>query len=125
MKFKTKKIKHCLLCKNKKIKKIFSLGNLFVSNFVNKKNIMKGIKAPLNLLYCSKCSLIQLSHIAPQEIMYRRFYWYRSGVTKIMRTGLKNIFTESLKKVKLNKNDVVLDIGANDGTLLKFIKIEK
>ena len=122
---KNKKINHCLLCKNKKIKKIFSLGNLFVSNFVNKKNIMKGIKAPLNLLYCSKCSLIQLSHIAPQEIMYRRFYWYRSGVTKIMRTGLKNIFTESLKKVKLNKNDVVLDIGANDGTLLKFYKNRK
>ncbi len=122
---KNKKINHCLLCKNKKIKKIFSLGNLFVSNFVNKKNIMKGIKAPLNLLYCSKCSLIQLSHIAPQEIMYRRFYWYRSGVTKIMRTGLKNIFTESLKKVKLNKNDVVLDIGANDGTLLKYYKNRK
>ena len=37
MKLKTRKIKHCLLCKNKKIKKIFSLGNLFVSNFVNKK----------------------------------------------------------------------------------------
>ena len=122
---KNKKINHCLLCKNRKIKKIFSLGNLFVSNFVNKKNIMKGIKAPLNLLYCSKCSLIQLSHIAPQEIMYRRFYWYRSGVTKIMRTGLKNIFTESLKKVKLNKNDVVLDIGANDGTLLKYYKNRK
>ena len=37
MKFKTRKIKHCLLCKNKNIKKIFSLGNLFVSNFVKKK----------------------------------------------------------------------------------------
>ena len=85
---KNKKINHCLLCKNKKIKKIFSLGNLFVSNFVNKKNIKNGIKAPLNLLYCKNCSLIQLSHIAPQEIMYRRFYWYRSGVTKIMRSGL-------------------------------------
>ena len=122
---KNKKINHCLLCKNRKIKKIFSLGNLFVSNFVNKKNIMKGIKAPLNLLYCSKCSLIQLSHIAPQEIMYRRFYWYRSGVTKIMRKGLKNIFTESLKEVKLSKSDVVLDIGANDGTLLKYYKNRK
>ena len=125
MKLKTRKIKHCLLCKNKKIKKIFSLGNLFVSNFVNKKNIKTGIKAPLNLLYCKNCSLIQLSHIAPQEIMYRRFYWYRSGVTKIMRLGLKNIFDDSLKHVKLNKKDVVLDIGANDGTLLSYYKRKK
>jgi len=122
MKLKTRKINHCLLCKNKDIKKIFSLGNLFVSNFVNKNNIKKGIKAPLNLLYCKKCTLIQLSHIAPQEIMYRRFYWYRSGVTKIMRLGLKDIYKDSLKYVKLKKNDVILDIGANDGTLLNYYK---
>ena len=120
MKLKTKKIKYCLLCKKKNIKEIFSLGNFFVSNFVKKQNIKNGIKAPLNLLYCENCSLIQLSHIAPQEIMYRKFYWYRSGVTKIMRQGLKNIFEDSLKYVKLKKNDVVLDIGANDGTLLKY-----
>jgi hypothetical protein len=104
------------------MKDIFSLGNLFVSNFVKKENIKKGIKAPLNLLYCKNCSLIQLSHIAPQEIMYRRFYWYRSGVTKIMRLALKNIFENSLKYVRLKKNDVVLDIGANDGTLLSYYK---
>ena len=103
MNLKNKKIKHCLLCKNKKLKKIFSLGNFFVSNFVKKKNINKGIKAPLKLLYCKNCSLIQLSHIAPQEIMYKRFYWYRSGVTKIMKLGLKDIYEKSLKCVKLKK----------------------
>ena len=97
MNLKNKKIKHCLLCKNTKLKKIFSLGNLFVSNFVKKQNIKKGIRAPLKLLYCSNCSLIQLSHIAPQEIMYKRFYWYRSGVTKIMKLGLKDIYKKILK----------------------------
>ena len=119
---KTKKINHCLLCKNKKLTKIFSLGNLYVSNFVVKSKIKKGIKAPLKLLHCRNCELIQLSHIAPQEIMYKRFYWYRSGVTKTMREGLKNIFDDSLKFVKIKKKDLVLDIGANDGTLLKYYK---
>jgi len=119
MRPKTKKIKHCLLCKKKELKKIFSLGNLFVSNFVIKNKIKKGIKAPLTLLYCKNCSLIQLSHIAPQEIMYKRFYWYKSGVTRTMREGLKEIFRDSLKFVKLFKKDLVLDIGANDGTLLR------
>jgi len=122
MRPKTKKIKHCLLCKNKKLKKIFSLGNLFVSNFVIKRKIKKGIKAPLTLLHCENCSLIQLSHIAPQEIMYKRFYWYKSGITRTMREGLKGIFKDSLKYVKLFKKDLVLDIGANDGTLLKNYK---
>ena len=117
---KIKKVKKCLLCKNKKVKKVFSLGNLFVSNFVNKKKINSGIKSPLTLMYCPKCTLLQLSHIAPQEIMYRKFYWYRSGVTKTMREALKDIYKSGLKYIKLSKNDVVLDIGANDGTLLKY-----
>ena len=116
----TKKIKKCLLCRNKNLKKIFSLGNFFVSNFVDKNKIKSGIKAPLTLMYCSNCTLLQLSHIAPQEIMYKKFYWYRSGVTKTMREGLKDIYKSSLKHVNLLKNDVVLDIGANDGTLLKY-----
>ena len=122
MKKKIIKVNQCLLCKNKKLKKIFSLGNLFVSNFVKKNKIKKGIKSPLNLIYCNECELIQLSHIAPQEIMYKRFYWYRSGVTKTMREGLKDIFNDSLKYTKITKKDLVLDIGANDGTLLKYYK---
>ena len=66
-----------------------------------------------------------MSHIAPQEIMYKRYYWYRSGVTKIMKSALKNIFIESLQHVQMKHNDVVLDIGANDGTLLSYYKRRK
>ena len=117
-----KKVKKCLLCKNKNLKKIFSLGSLYVSNFVNKNKIKNGIKAPLTILHCSKCTLLQLSHIAPQELMYKKFYWYRSSVTKTMRMGLKDVYKSSLKYVNLSKDDVVLDIGANDGTLLKYYK---
>jgi len=117
---KNKKVRKCLLCSNKKLKKVFSLGNLFVSNFVKKSRIKKGPKAPLTLMYCNKCTLLQLSHIAPQELMYKKFYWYKSGVTQTMRDGLKEIYKSSLKHARLKKNDVVLDIGANDGTLLKY-----
>ena len=122
---KIKKVSRCLLCKNNRLQATFNLGKLYVSNFVNKKNIHKGIKSPLNLLYCKNCTLIQLSHIAPQEIMYRRFYWYKSGVTKTMRDGLRDLFLDCYKKAKLKKGDVVLDIGANDGTLLKYFKQKK
>ena len=119
---KNKKINKCLLCFNKDLKSVFNLGNFYVSNFVKKMNIKNSIKCPLSLMYCKNCSLIQLSHIAPQELMYRRFYWYKSGITQTMRSGLKNIYLESLKMIKLKKDDVVLDIGANDGTLLKYYK---
>ena len=121
---KTKKISKCRLCFNKNLLKIHSFGNLFVSNFVLKKNIKKGIKAPLVLVYCKKCKLLQLEHSAPQEIMYKKFYWYRSGITDTMKIALKDIFLTAKKMSILNKGDTILDIGANDGTLLKYFKDE-
>ena len=89
----TTKIKKCRLCNSNKLISIHSFGNLFVSNFVSKNNIKNGIKAPLNLVYCKNCKLLQLKHSAPQEIMYKRFYWYRSSVTQTMRKALKDICT--------------------------------
>ena len=119
---KTKKINKCRLCFNKKLTPIYKCGKQYVSNFVNKKDVKKGIKAPLNLVYCNNCKLLQLEHSAPQEIMYKKFYWYRSSVTHTMVTALKDIYTSVKKLSILKKNDTVLDIGANDGTLLNFFK---
>ena len=121
----TIKISKCRLCSHKKFLKIHSFGNLFVSNFVSKKDVYNGVKAPLDLVYCKKCKLLQLRHSAPQEIMYKQFYWYRSGITSTMKNALKDIFLTVKKMSILDKNDTVLDIGANDGTLLSYFKKEK
>ena len=120
----TKKITKCRLCYNKKLTQIYNFGNHYVSNFVQKKNIKKGVKAPLNLVYCKNCQLLQLEHSAPQELMYKKFYWYRSGVTNTMKVALKDIFLNIKKMSIMKKGDTILDIGANDGTLLKYFKNE-
>jgi len=122
---KTKKIKKCRLCFNKKLLKIGSYGNLSISNFVPKNKIKKSPKAPLVLVYCRNCRLLQLQHSAPEALMYRKFYWYRSGVTHTMRTALKDVYLQVKKMSILKKGDTVLDIGANDGTLLKHFKKDK
>ena len=119
---KTIRIKECRLCKNKKLKNIYNFGNHYVSNFVKKSSVYKGIKAPLKLVYCNKCKLLQLEYSAPQEIMYKKFYWYKSGITKTMRDGLKELYQDIKKNCQIKPGDVILDIGANDGTLLKYFK---
>lgn len=114
--------KTCRLCNSDELTDIFSLGELYVSTFVDSKD--EGIKAPLDMVLCANCSLLQLRHSAPQEIMYSRFYWYRSGVTDTMRKALRDITEKIEALVPLKKGDVVLDIGANDGTLLKTYTAE-
>ena len=109
----------CRLCGSEDLVEAFSIGNQYINNFVSKENVTNGIKAPLDLIMCQNCSLIQLRHTAPQELLYSRFYWYRSGVTDTMVKELRDITQNIENLVDLKKDDVVLDIGANDGTLLK------
>lgn len=98
---------------------MLSLGDLYVSTFVDDKN-HEGIKAPLELVICEnpKCQLLQLKDTAPQEIMYSRHYWYRSALNPVITKDLDEILREAIKITNPRAKDVVLDIGANDGSLL-------
>ena len=109
--------KTCRVC-DSKIKTLFSLGNLCVSTFV-KDPTKKCVKAPLEMTQCQnkECGLVQLRHTADYDLMYTKHYWYRSGLNKVIVDDLKSI----AKSVK-NKKGVWIDAGANDGTLLSFVK---
>ena len=110
--------KTCRVCDSEKLTPVLSLGNLYVSTFVKSKKD-KVIRAPLELVFCENCSLLQLRHTAPQELLYTRHYWYRSGINPVIRKDLKEITQVAWEIAKLRKGDIVLDIGANEGTLLK------
>ena len=111
--------KTCRVCYSDRLTPVFSLGDLYVSNFIAKEDMHKQVKAPLELIFCEHCTLLQLRHTAPQELLYSGFYWYRSGVTETMKKALRDITEKVEKKVKLSSGDIVLDIGSNDGTLLR------
>lgn len=107
----------CRVCESKDVETLYSIGDLYVSDFVTDPSA--GFKAPLEMMMCNNCSLVQLRHTAPQEFMYSRFYWYRSGVTQTMRDALRDITKSIEDRVELKPGDIVLDIGSNDGTMLR------
>lgn len=115
-------IKHekCRLCGYGPMVDLFSIGDQYINDFVEKSKVGTGRNAPLDLVQCPECSLVQLRHTAPQELLYTRQYWYRSGVTNTMRRELEDVVDTAMEKVNLMDGDIVLDIGANDGTMLSF-----
>jgi len=118
-----KKIKKCRNCQNSNLKHILSLGNQYLVDFLEEEEV--SFVAPLDLVLCERdnngCGLLQLHHTVSPDLLYRRF-WYKSGVNQTIRNDLEEIVHKSEEKIQLKNDDIVVDIGANDGTLLRFYK---
>jgi len=111
----------CRVCGSASLKLVLSLGNQYISNFVDSPT-SESYVAPLELVLCDMktggCGLLQLRHTVPGELMYRQ-YWYKSGINQSMRDALADIVEKAERLIKLLPGDIVLDIGCNDGTLLR------
>lgn len=113
-------IRKCLSCKNGNLINILSLGNLYLSDFLDEKDFGKISKYPLDLILCSNCYLLQIKNVTPQKKLYTENYGYFSGINQTMRDELADIVKKAINIVPIKKGDIVLDIGCNDGTLLKY-----
>jgi SAM-dependent methyltransferase len=73
---------------------------------------------PTTLLYCGRCELVQLGLAVDPVIIFPPEYPYTSGMTKVLRDNFAELHAESARILGLGKDDLVVDIGSNDGTLL-------
>tara|TARA_Y100000034_G_C6862047_1_gene392463 strand:+ start:396 stop:1535 length:1140 start_codon:yes stop_codon:yes gene_type:complete len=80
---------------------------------------------PAQMLYCEKCDLVQLGLIVSPEVLFPPEYPYTSSTTKILRDNFAELYNECKIIVGLDKNDLVIDIGSNDGNLLSNFKSHK
>jgi SAM-dependent methyltransferase len=118
--------KTCRVCGSSALTKVIDLGEQYLQgSFVKPGKEMPPMrKIPLSLLRCDSvrderaCGLLQMEHTVPPEILYSA-YWYRSGTNNTMRQHLRGI-AEDAAAIFNKSVACVLDIGCNDGTLLKF-----
>lgn len=117
-----KLINQCRVCKSENLTDAFSFSEQFLSpTFVDKNegNPLADIKVPLTVTLCKDCSLVQLRETTDPTLLYTD-YFYRSATNDTMLKDLKHVADEVLRVVKPSPGDVVVDIGANDGTTLGF-----
>jgi SAM-dependent methyltransferase len=111
------KIKNCRSCNSKNLIKIISLGNQYLSDFVKVNKKPKSF--PLRIVLCKNCFLVQLDYTTPSKYLYTERYGYKSGINQTMQNELKEIAQQAFGMVRSKNKIVAVDIGANDGTLLK------
>lgn len=120
---KYKFLNKCQVSGSKKLKKIVTLGHIpFVNDMkkVNSNNL--AITAPLELYYCNVSKLVQLNIEVDKETLFPKSYPYTSSTTKILRDNFFSLRQEIDKLKLLKKNDLIIDIGSNDGNLLSNFK---
>ena len=120
----SKIVKHCQICSNKKLESVLFLGYLPpVNNFIKINNKPKQEDSyPAELLFCSNCKLVQLGVIVHQKILFPPEYPYTSSTTKILRENFYDLYKKIKKNFTFNENDLIIDIGSNDGNLLSNFK---
>ncbi len=117
--------KTCRVCGSSALTPVISLGeqHLQGSFFKPGKETPPLRKIKCSLVRCDPmrdehaCGLLQMEQSVPPEVLYSA-YWYRSGTNNTMREHLKGIVSTACEMTD-SKSAVVLDIGCNDGTLLK------
>lgn len=96
---------------------LLDLGPMHLSGFI-KPGDPQPPAVPLTLAVNSESGLVQLRHSVDPDMMFRD-YWYRSGINEKMRAHLAGIVADIGKRIELKSGDKVLDIGCNDGTMLR------
>ena len=109
----------CRICHNTNLLNVLSLGEQALTG-VFPHHISDDVSSgPLELVWCTKCGLLQLKQSYNLDEMYGDNYGYRSGLNTSMVRHLTNKIKTLENLVKLSDNDLVVDIGSNDATSLK------
>jgi len=112
-------IKKCRISNSSNLISVLNLGEQYLTGVFPSDKEKKISKGPLELVWCPESGLLQLKHSFALDEMYGANYGYRSGLNRSMVIHLQNKagYLESL--CSLASNDLIIDIGSNDATLLR------
>ena len=120
-------ISQCRICCNKELSSLLDLGMQALTGVFPKSRETTTPMGPLELVKCrddgtgQTCGLVQLRQSFQPETMYGMDYGYRSGLNQSMVDHLQKQADKIKSKVSVAPNDLILDIGSNDGTLLRAL----
>jgi hypothetical protein len=118
MSFRT--VQECRCCGNRRFETVLSLGDLPIGDDFRSVPGLSRFTCAQDLLACADCGLILLSNVVDPSIVYQdQSYLYQTSISP----GLPEHFLDASRHLAaacgLAKTDLVVDIGCNDGTLLK------
>lgn len=110
----------CRICGSEKLFDFLDLGNQPLANAVLTKEQFADEKFyPLILQFCEHCGLIQLKDLVPPEILFEQYAYFTGNASEEWKKHLSEFAYKLEKEFNIKQQDLVIDVGSNDGTLLK------
>src|SRR5450631_639198 len=113
----------CRLCGSKKLEKVLSLEPSPPANsFVTRDRLDVGQqKFPLEVAMCGDCSHVQLMDVLDPRLLFEE-YVYVSGTPPVFVDHFRRYAADVMERLHIKRGDLVVDVGSNDGTLLRFFQ---
>jgi len=110
----------CRVCRGDRLEEFLDLGDQPHCNSLLLPEALgrEEPRYPLRVWFCADCTTVQIDHTVPKEQMFGE-YLYVSGTTETLRRHFQATTDRLVERLQLKPNDLVVDIGSNDGTWLK------
>ena len=115
--------KDCRVCKGTRLEKVISLGMQPPANSFLRKEELSGKehKFPLEVYFCHDCGFSQLIDVVSPELLFKN-YVYVSSTSPVFIAHFRELAERLIEKFSLAKNSLIVDLGSNDGILLRPFK---
>lgn len=115
----------CQLCESYDLRPIIDLGkHPLADTFLKPEQLLDAERFyTLKVLLCKNCGYATLEHIVPAEERYvENDYSYTSSNSPVATSHFEEIANEAADLAKISADDLAVDIGSNDGTLLEMVR---
>ena len=111
----------CLSCGNKDLNSIISFGYTpLADNLLTKEQLdLPEYTAPLDLVFCPECSLVQITEVVPPSILFCQDYPYFSSVSASLLKHFGGSAQNLIETRNLDSNSLVIEAASNDGYMLR------
>lgn len=118
------KIDHCQVCGGRNLHQVIDLGHQPPCDSLlwPKQLDQVELTYPLRFQVCRDCSLAQIDYVVAPDVLFFAEYPYRSGITPTLVEKLSTTAVSTLNRFPLPPGTLCMDIGSNDGTVLKAFK---
>jgi SAM-dependent methyltransferase len=109
----------CRICGTKGLKRILSFGSLPLANALLSAETQEETRYPLDLVFCPKCSLVQITETIDPTLLFTDYLYY-SSYSQEMLEHSEQLVNRLITQRNLNEASRVVEIGSNDGYLLQY-----